>query len=560
MAQQIMEGLMEREQFCCPICLDLLQDPVAIPCGHSYCMGCIKGYWGKDDKSKVFSCPQCRQSFSPRPILNRNTILAEMVEKLRKTEPKKSGLQTATTSAHVFAVPGDVECDFCTEKKRKAVKSCLVCLASYCNAHLQPHYQSNALKKHRLIEASMHLQEKICPHHDKILEIYCQTDQQCICLLCVMDEHKGHDTVSAAAESAKKQKQLGMLRRKFKVKIHAKEKELQELRQALDSLRSAAHAALDNSEKIFAELMQSIERRLCEVRELVETQEETATGLLIPLEQEIAELKRQDNELELLVNTEDHIHFLQTYQSFSAPVVLDDLPSVTISPLFDFGKMNSAVSGLKKRVEDVLKVEWPKISRAASSVKIVQSPVPKIRPEFLYHSCHLVLDPRTAHRDLSLSQENRVVTVRNREHSCPDHPERFDYWCQVLASEGLSGCYYWEVEWSGMGVNMAVAYQDIVRKGEGNNSHFGHNEKSWSLFCSKKGYAFWHNNVVTKIPGSGSPKIGVYLDHRAGSLSFYSVSDTMTLIHRVQATFTKPLFPGFEFACYRASIRLCQME
>ena len=183
----------------CPICLDLLKDPVTIPCGHSFCLDCIKDYWGQDDQIRVYSCPQCRHSFTPRPVLNKNTMLAELAEGLRKTR-----LQAAPPAGSP-AGSGDVECDVCTGTKLKAVKSCLVCLASYCEAHIQTHYESPAFKKHKLVEASMNLQEKICSLHDKLLEVFCRTDQQCICLLCVMDEHSGHKTVSAAAERSEKQ-------------------------------------------------------------------------------------------------------------------------------------------------------------------------------------------------------------------------------------------------------------------------------------------------------------------------------------------------------------------
>ncbi|KAJ8265667.1 hypothetical protein COCON_G00147660 [Conger conger] len=343
----------DQEKFSCSICLDILKDPVTIPCGHSYCMGCIKDCWDQDDHIGVYSCPQCRQTFTPRPVLGRNTMLAEVVEKLKKT-----GLQAAPP-AHCYAGPGDVACDICTGRKRKAIKSCLVCLASHCEIHLQTHYESPPLKKHKLVKATGNLQEKICSNHDKLLEVYCLTDQQCICLLCVMDEHKGHDTVSAAAERTKKQKQLGVTQSKFQQRIQEREKELQDLRQAVQSLMRSAQTEVEDSERIFTELIRSIERRRSEVKELIRDQLKAevsrAEGLLERLEQEIAELRRREAELEQLSHTQDHIHFLQSCQSLCAPPGPGDLPSITVSPNVCFEAVRKYVSEQKERLEDFVK-------------------------------------------------------------------------------------------------------------------------------------------------------------------------------------------------------------
>ncbi|XP_041704669.2 tripartite motif-containing protein 16-like [Coregonus clupeaformis] len=527
-----------QELFCCSICLDLLKDPVTTACGHSYCMGCIKKNWDQDRLKGAYSCPQCRQTFSPRPVLKRNIVLAEVVEKLKKT-----GLQAAPPPDLCYAGPGDVVCDFCTgTRKQKALMSCLACLASYCETHIQSHYESPAFKKHKLVKATAQLQEKICSHHDKLLEVYCRTDQQCICMLCTMDEHKGHDTVSAAAERTEKQRQLGMSQQKVQQRFQEREKELQ---QAVESLKRSAQAAVEDSDKIFTELIRSIERRRSEVKELIRSQEKAqvsqAEGLLEQLEQEIAELRKRSTELEQLSHTEDHIHFLQSYQSLSSTSVSSDLPSIVVRPLQYFGDVSKTVSELREKLEDVLKGEWTKISTTVNIVDVLLPPEPKTREQFLKYSCQLTLDPNTAHKLLSLSKGNRKVTCTGQVQPYPVHPDRFTNYCQVLCREGLSGRCYWEVEWSGWCVT-AVSYKDISRTGTGNR--FGENDKSWCLECYSVGNWFRHNNVGTEVSGPQSSRVGVYLDHKAGTVSFYSVSDTMTLLHRVQTTFTQPLYPG----------------
>ncbi|XP_063060252.1 NLR family CARD domain-containing protein 3-like isoform X5 [Engraulis encrasicolus] len=178
------------------------------------------------------------------------------------------------------------------------------------------------------------------------------------------------------------------------------------------------------------------------------------------------------------------------------------------------------------------------------------------------YACELTLDPNTANSRLSLSEGNRKVTREGwQQQQYPDHPDRFDSWELVLCREGLTGRCYWEAEWSGGGPDIAVAYKSIKRKGDGGESKFGGNDKSWSLGCSSNSYTAHHNNKSTDIPAPSphSSRVGVYLDWPAGTLSFYSVSsDTLTHLHTFHSTFTQPLYPGFK-VFYGSSVSLCQM-
>uniref|UniRef100_A0A8C7TM11 B30.2/SPRY domain-containing protein n=1 Tax=Oncorhynchus mykiss TaxID=8022 RepID=A0A8C7TM11_ONCMY len=181
-----------------------------------------------------------------------------------------------------------------------------------------------------------------------------------------------------------------------------------------------------------------------------------------------------------------------------------------------------------------------------------------MKPGLRKYACDLTLDLNTVNRLLSLSEENRKVTRGREDRPYPNHPERFDYRKQVLCREGLTGCCYWEVEWSGRRAAIGVTYKGISRRGEGEDSLIGWNDKSWSLVCSDNLYTAWHNNNTTLIdvPPSSSHRVGVYLDWPASTLSFYRVSsDTLTHLYTYHTTFTEPLYPGF--LVYDSSVSLC---
>ncbi|XP_062285573.1 tripartite motif-containing protein 16-like [Scomber scombrus] len=555
MAQQ--GALLDGAKFCCSICLDLLKDPVAIPCGHSYCMICINNFWDEEDEKKIYSCPQCRQTFTPRPVLVKNTMLADLVEELKKT-----GLQAAPAD-HCYAGPEDVACDVCTGRKLKAFKSCLVCLVSYCEKHLQPHYESSKFKKHKLVDPSKKLQENICSHHDEVMKMFCRTDQQIICYLCSVEDHKDHDTVSAAAERTERQRELEVSQQNIQQRIQDREKDVKLLQQEVKAITCSADKAVEDSEKIFTELIRLLQKRSSDVKQQIRSQQETEVSrvkeLQEKLQQEITELKRKDTELKQLSHTEDHNQFLHNYPSVSQLSEPTESSSIDIRPLRYFEDVTATVSELRDKLQDILKEEWTNISLRVNEVDVLlPQPEPKTRDEFLKYACDITLDPNTANTQVLLSDGNRKAMATSLQ-SYSSHPDRFTEYYQVLSRESLTGRCYWEVEWRG-GVSVAVAYKNISRAGRSNKCRFGLNDKSWALYCYTHSCTFFFNNVSTTVSDPHSSRVGVYLDHRAGFLSFYSVSGTMTLLHRVQTTFTQPLYAGLWLHDEGDTAEFCQFK
>ncbi|XP_045907310.1 neoverrucotoxin subunit alpha-like [Micropterus dolomieu] len=211
--------------------------------------------------------------------------------------------------------------------------------------------------------------------------------------------------------------------------------------------------------------------------------------------------------------------------------------------VFDLKKCFPSVEALLKPLPEV---------KASNTALVEPAGVRWLRPGLRKYSCELTIDTNTVNRKIKLSDNNRKAICVAEDQSYPDHPDRFDWWRQLLCRDGLTGRCYWEVKWRG-GVYISVSYRGIRRRGNSYRCRFGKNNQSWSLRCSDvDGYSVWHNNREIPISSSSSSsssssgRVAVYVDCPAGSLSFYRVSsDTLIHLHTFNTTFTEPLYPGF---------------
>ncbi|XDV32759.1 hypothetical protein PO909_003486 [Leuciscus waleckii] len=318
---------------------------------------------------------------------------------------------------------------------------------------------------------------------------------------------------------------------------------------------------MEDIEKVFTELICSLEKKRYEIKEQIRAQEKTeidrAEELHKHLDQELTELRKRQAEIDKLLINDDQVNFLKSCQSVCVLPTFEEVPSFTQHTHLSFKDIS--VSAFKEVLEDVCHQQTARISREVSNVHVAQTPEPKTPNTFWQYFCQLQLDPNTAYKKLILSEENRRASHSVEAQQYPDHPERFDWYIYILCREGLYSRCYWEVECSGNDWSVSVCYKGIGRKGKSQDCRLGGNVKSWRLSLDHQNVYFTHDNKRVSIPAVCSSRIGVYLDHRAGTLSFYSVSDTMTLLHRVQTTFTEPLYPAF-YSGEGSSVRIIEEQ
>ncbi|XP_034094018.1 tripartite motif-containing protein 16-like isoform X1 [Gymnodraco acuticeps] len=441
---------------------------------------------------------------------------------------EEEGMETTMEeeeSDHRYAGPEDVACDVCNGRKQRALKSCLSCLVSYCEQHLQPHHGSPAFEKHELVDSSKDLQENIALR------------QQCV----------------YTAENAEKQRKLAAIRLKIQQRIQERDKNVKLYYLEMEAISDSAAETVEDSEKIFTELTRVIEKKRDyvnhKIRSLRQIEKNRVKELQKKIEQEIADLKWKDSELQKLAHTEDENAFLQKLPSLSQPGTPTDTSS--IPSLQDFKDVTESLAKVERNVGEVLWENSTDFKMAGTKVEVLLSPQePSIRAALQRYSCDITMDPNTAEHSLKLSKRNRKAThTWGKSQSYFHHPGRFIGWPQVLSKESLTGRCYWEVEYSEeKKVCVAVSYKEFINVDCVPECKFGHNNHSWALQCEGDHYKL-HYVVPTIFSGPKSKRIGVYLDYSAGILSFYSISETSTLLVTVKTSFTRPLYAGLTICC-----------
>nr|XP_020442514.1 E3 ubiquitin-protein ligase TRIM39-like isoform X2 [Monopterus albus] len=507
---------LEEHVRCC-ICLDIYTDPVTIPCGHNFCLDCIKGFWDTKDK---WECPLCKEAFRCRPELRINPGFADIIEFFKRSllpTPKEE----EDVSSDQLSKTEEALCDVCLENKSSSVKSCLFCQASYCEIHLAPHLTDPTLQKHWLTDPAT---SQLCRKHNEPLTMFCKNDHTPVCVKCTEKEHKQHRVVPVAKESNRIKTNVRETKSDMQQMIQDRLRKIEEIKNSVDLSKKITEKEIQSSSQVCTLLITTIQTHqaglLQELKERQEEAERRADELLDKLQQEISELQMRSSKLQDLELTQNPLHVLQNFLSLGKLSSMREWSKITVHS-------DNCMETVRKYISKL--------------VDICQGIEKKFSAEV-----SVTLDPETASVWLILSPDRKKVSLSSQKKTpLPDTPQRFDSCVCVLGKQSFTfGRSYWVVhvgdksDW-----DLGVARESINRKG----AITVRPDSGYWVICRRKGSSL-SACTSPSIPlhlQETPQKVGIFLDYEGGLVSFYDVEAKTHIYTYSGCTFTEPLYPYF---------------
>uniref|UniRef100_A0A4W4GG54 RING-type E3 ubiquitin transferase n=1 Tax=Electrophorus electricus TaxID=8005 RepID=A0A4W4GG54_ELEEL len=589
----------------CPICLELFEDPLLLPCAHSLCFNCahrilVSHCSGSKPLESVsaFQCPTCRHviTLSQRGLegLKRNVTLQNIIDRFQKASvsgpnsPSESRRPARPYSATLGggssraspAANGThrVACQFCEqEPPREAIKTCVTCEVSYCERCLRAtHPNKKPFTSHRLLEpvADAHLHGLACLEHDsEKVSMYCAVDDQLICALCkLVGRHREHQVTSLSERFDKLKQTLENNLTNLVKRNSELENQMAKLIQICQQVEvnTAMHEAKLVEE--CDELVEIIRQR----KQIIAVKiKESKVMKLRKLAQQIANcrqcLERSSaliTQAEQSLKENDHARFLQTARNVAERVAMATassqvlIPDVNLNEAFDnfaldFSREKKILEGLDYLTapnppsireelctasHDTITVHWTSEDEFSVTSYELQYTIYTGQTNFI--SQPFKLDPKTAHKKLRLS--NDCLTMEKDESSLKKShtPERFSGTGSYGAAGNVfidSGCHYWEVL---LGASTWYAV-GVAYKSAPKNEWNGKNSSSWVFSRCNSNFLARHNGKEVLVEASLQlRRLGVLLDYDNNALSFYDAMSSQHL-HTFDVSFLLPVAPTF---------------
>ncbi|XP_051947788.1 E3 ubiquitin/ISG15 ligase TRIM25-like [Xyrauchen texanus] len=512
----------------CPICLQLYIDPVTLPCGHNYCLSCIRNAAGAEDPKNPRCCPECREEYGSPETLPKNFKLSGIVD----------GYLAATSSGRLKEEPV-VLCDQCLEDPAAAVKFCIRCEMSLCPSHLKRHEERHRSIGHILEELPIQRDGKRCPVHRKVTEYLCAQERMFLCSECVIEgAHQNHDVQTFEVAKEEMQRVLEGLGKALSDKLQMTEALLRNANErdgpvdkTEDKLVARANILLDNMSTListYKSLMSTAMDKELHLRG------KSCQANLSDLENCQQLLQEAHQSASNVLSESSEFLFIQRYLNIETRVRQAANTTIPCPPTQE----PSCAKHLRSTLQtDTFHAE---MSLLLELLHGMMNPL------------DLTFNPATAHPSLILSTDLKTAKqcAGGKNSSAGDQGERFSTATQVMCSQGFSaGVHKWVVEIGpGCMWSVGLCYKSILRKGD--HSRLGHNTSSWKLQWKNKKLTACHDSA-NMVVGDGlivPPKrVEVTLDYEGRTVAFHSTGHggRKQHLHTFSAMFKDIVYPAF---------------
>ncbi|KAM4767858.1 putative E3 ubiquitin-protein ligase MID2 isoform 2-T3 [Cyanocitta cristata] len=316
----------------CPICLELFEDPLLLPCAHSLCFSCAHRILVSSCSSSesiepitAFQCPTCRYviSLNHRGLegLKRNVTLQNIIDRFQKASlsgpnsPSESRRERTYRNSPTMSVAGErIACQFCEQDPpRDAVKTCITCEVSYCDRCLRAtHPNKKPFTSHRLVEPvpDAHFRGLTClEHENEKVNMYCVADDQLICALCkLVGRHRDHQVASLSDRFEKLKVNTAMHEAKL----------MEECDELMEIIRQRKQVIAVKIKETKVMKLRKLAQQVANCRQCLER----STVLI--------------NQAEHILKENDHARFLQTARNVAERVAMATASSQVLIPDINF--------------------------------------------------------------------------------------------------------------------------------------------------------------------------------------------------------------------------------
>nr|AAV91975.1 TRIM5alpha [Chlorocebus aethiops] len=488
-----------KEEVTCPICLELLTEPLSLPCGHSFCQACITANHKESMlyKEEERSCPVCRISYQPENI-QPNRHVANIVEKLREVK-------------------------------------------------LSP--EEGQKVDH-------------CARHGEKLLLFCQEDSKVICWLCERSqEHRGHHTFLmeevAQEYHVKLQTALEMLRQKQQ----EAEKLEADIREEKASWKIQIDYDKTNVSADFEQLREILDWEESNELQNLEKEEEDILKSLTKSETEMVQQTQYMREL--ISDLEHRLQGSMMELLQGVDGIIKRIENMTLKKPKTFHKNQRRVfrapdlKGMLDMFRELTDVRryWVDVTLAPNNIS--HAVIAEDKRQVSYQNPQIMYQAPGSSFG-SLTNFNYCTGVLGSQSITSRKLTNFNYCTGVLGSQSItSGKHYWEVDVSKKSawiLGVCAGFQPDatynIEQNENYQPKYGYwviglqEGDKYSVFQDSSSHTPFAPFIVPLSVIICPDRVGVFVDYEACTVSFFNITNHGFLIYKFsQCSFSKPVFP-----------------